>query len=133
MVSPNSSSSSVPLTCRRWSGKLTHTYPDWSTYPKSFLTEVEQEFVEWLLAIRVGDTFLLRSRFEVAEKAQTLWRGLLGDLSLPSLARNFHSGKIYLNRMYRVDKRKIGLLLVICSFIIVKVFCVNRIKMNSTT
>jgi len=102
-------SGSVPLTRRRWHSKLTHTFPDWSTYPKSFLTEVEQEFVEWLLERRVGDSVLLRSREEVAEKARFLWRGLLGDKSPKSLAVNFHSGKSYLNREYRVGKRKVGL------------------------
>ncbi|MHA1185888.1 MAG: hypothetical protein ACTSSK_03295 [Candidatus Heimdallarchaeota archaeon] len=103
------SSSSVPLTRRRWHSKLTHTFPDWSTYPKSFLTEVEQEFVEWLLERHVGDGVLLRSREEVAEKARFLWRGLLRDKSPKSLAVNFHSGKSYLNREYRVGKRKVGL------------------------
>ncbi|MHA1366769.1 MAG: hypothetical protein ACTSVH_05050 [Candidatus Heimdallarchaeota archaeon] len=102
-------SGSVPLTRRRWHSKLTHTFPDWSMYPKSFLTEVEQEFVEWLLERRVGDAVLLRSREEVAEKARSLWRGLLGDKSPKSLAVNFHSGKSYLNREYRIGKRKVGL------------------------
>ena len=104
-----SSTSSLPVTLRRFAGKITHTFPSWSAYPKSFLTEVEQEFVEWLLSRRVGDTILLRNRQEVAKKAQTLWRGLLGNLSLPSIARNFHSGKSYLNREYRVGKRRVGL------------------------
>ncbi len=100
---------SVLFTKKRWHDKITHTFPDWGTYPKSLLTEVEQEFVEWLLANRVGDTVLLRSRREVAEKARSLWRGLLGDKSVTSLARNFHSGKSYLNREYRIGKRRVGL------------------------
>lgn len=102
-------SSSLPVTRRRWSGKITHTFPSWLSYPKSLLTESEQDFVEWLLAKRVGDTVLLRSRREVAEKARSLWRGLLGDKSVVSLARNFHSGKSYLNREYRIGKRRVGL------------------------
>ncbi|MHA1126495.1 MAG: hypothetical protein ACTSQX_12795 [Candidatus Heimdallarchaeota archaeon] len=47
-----------------------------------------------MLERHVGDAVLLRSRQEVALQAQRLWRNLLGDLSLSSITRNFHSGAL---------------------------------------
>ena len=99
----------LPLTCRRWHNTLTHTFPDWSAYPKSFLSEQEQDFVEWLLSHRINNTILLRSNLEVAEQAQELWSEVLADKSLSSIATNLCSGKSYLNREYRLGKRRIGL------------------------
>lgn len=97
----------IPFSQRLWYSKLTHTYPNFADYPKSFLSSTEQEFVSWLLSHRSGDTALLRSNYEVARKAQSLWPALLGDKSLKSIAVNFYSGKSYLNREYRLGKRKL--------------------------